>query len=108
MVRTVGDTVPYVGNNITVECLVELDAAVSYSEVDVEVRWLKVGSSSTIPSQEEIVPPDMMRSTISFTYLLESDSGRYKCEATLTPSDVRVNSPPLVTPQTYNLTAIGT
>ena len=106
MIGVVGGAVPYVGNSVVLECLVELDPAVSYSEVDVEVRWSKAGRSSTIPSQETIVPPDMMQSTISFSYLLESHSGMYKCEATLTPRDVRINSSPLITPMIYNFTAI--
>ena len=102
-----GGTTPYIGNNLTLECLVQLDSGVSYSEVVVEIMWYKAGLRSTIASQETIVPPDMMHSTISFTYLLESHSGMYKCEATLTPRDVRTNSIPTVSSTFYDLTVIG-
>ena len=102
-----GGTTPYIGNNLTLECLVQLDSGVSYSEVVVEIMWYKAGLRSTIASQEIIVPPDMMHSTISFTYLLESHSGMYKCEATLTPRDVRTNSIPIVSSTFYDLTVIG-
>ena len=107
LVRIARSTIPYVGNNVTLECLVQLDEAVSNSEVEMEVRWVKVGRRTAIPSLEAVIPPDRMRSTISFTNLLETDSGSYECGTTLTPRDTRVNSSPLNTPKIYNLTAIG-
>ena len=106
-VRIARNTIPYVGNNVTLECLVQLDSAVSNSEVEMEVRWVKVGRRTAIPSLEAEIPPDRMRSTIFLTNLLERDSGSYQCETTLTPLDARVNSSPLNTPKVYNLTAIG-
>ena len=36
--------VPYVGNDITLVCEIQLPGVVSASDVDVSVRWLKGGS----------------------------------------------------------------
>lgn len=107
IVRLVGDAIPHIGNNVSVECLVELDEAVSYSEVELEMRWLTDGRRSNIASAAVLTSPDTMRSSISFIFLSESDSGDYTCEAILTPRDLRVNSPSLTTPYIFNLTAIG-
>ena len=107
LVRMAGNTIPYVGNSVTLECLVQLDTAVSYTDVEMEVRWVKVGRRRALPSVEAVIPPDRMRSTVTFDHLLETDSGPYECRTTLTPRDARVNSAPLNTPAIYNLTAIG-
>ena len=101
------NTIPYLGNNVTLECLVQLNPAVSISEVEMVARWIKDGRRTPIPSQEAVIPPDSMRSIITFTNLLESDSGAYTCETILTPRDPRVNSSPLNTPKTITLTTIG-
>ena len=98
---------PYIGNNVSVKCSVELNPAVTYSEVDVDVRWLKDGRRYTGQSEVAMIVNGVTHSSISFAYLLESDSGWYECTAILTPHDVRVNSPQLVLPTLYNLTAIG-
>ena len=107
LVSVTEGTVAYVGNNLTLECSIRLSPAISYSEVEVEVRWLKDGRVYGGQIGEAEISHGSTQSEISFTYLLESDSGWYDCEAILSPRDVRVNSPQLVTSTIYNLTAIG-
>ena len=90
----------YVGNDVTMECIIRLDPAIQPTEVSVDVRWLKNGERY---NEQSVTSHDMMSSTIFFDYLLESHGGEYTCEATLT----HVNSSPRITSKDFNLPAIG-
>ena len=81
---------PYVGNDITLVCEIQLPGVVSASDIGVSVRWLRGGSEfSGVPGRVTVAtlttPDSTVQSTVSFSPLLSSDGGRYECEATLTP-----------------------
>lgn len=80
---------PYVGNNITVVCGVQLFGVVDGSDVDVAVTWSKDGSEVTgVPGRVittgAISSGGFVQNILSFTPLLSSDSGMYGCDATVT------------------------
>ena len=82
--------VPYVGNDITLVCGIQLPGVVSASDVSVSVRWWKGNSEFRGVSGRVTVVTltssgSTVQSTASFSPLLSSDGGRYECEATLTP-----------------------
>ena len=102
--------VPYVGNDITVVCGVQLTGVMDGGDVDVTVRWLKDGSEFTgVPGRVTITGPvgsgGFVQSIMSFTPLLTSDSGRYECEATV--SALQGTSSPSTASQDMELTVIG-
>ena len=89
---------PYVGNDISLVCNIQLSGTLTTNEVSVSVRWLKYG----IQYQEVSTPSGSggtLQSILSFNHLVLSDSGIYSCEVTLTAnqgtSPVRKTSPPL-------------
>ena len=102
-------TVTYVGNNITLECIIKLNNAISNSDVEVNVVWLKEGRAYSGQSDRVIishaVSGNTTHSTITFNYLMSSDEGRYQCKATLVP--LLGNSRPKVESRFYDLTPIG-
>ena len=69
-----------------------------------EIRWINIDTSRPIQSNETISPNETHSRFITFTNLLESDSGEYTCETILAPQD---NSSSLNTRTIYILTAIG-
>ena len=101
--------VPYVGNDITVVCGVQLTGVV-VSDVDVAVRWLKDGSEFTgVPGRVTVIGPvgagGGVQSIMFFTHLLSSDSGRYECEATVTA--LQGTSSPSTASQDVELIVVG-
>ena len=102
-VRIAANRQAYVGNDVTMECMVRLNPAIQPNEVSVDVRWLKDGQRY---NEQSVTSHDMTSSTIFFDYLLESHGGDYTCEVTLTPVPY-VNSSPRITSKDFNLPAIG-
>ena len=79
----------YVGHNISILCFVQLIGVVYGGDVNVTVRWSKDGSEFIgVPGRVIITDlvgaGGVVQSTMTFTPLLSSDSGRYECEATVT------------------------
>ena len=102
--------VPYVSNDITVVCGVQLTGVMDGGDVDVTVRWLKDGSGFTgVPGRVTITGPvgsgGFVQSIMPFSHLLTSDSGRYECEATV--SALQGTSSPSAASQDMELTVIG-
>lgn len=101
--------VTYVGNNITLECIIKLNNAISNSDVEVNAVWLKEGRAYNGQSDRvvisHIVSGNTTHTTITFNYLMSSDEGRYQCKATLVP--LLGNSSPKVESRFYDLTPIG-
>ena len=102
--------VPYVGNDITVVCGVQLTGVVVGGDVGVAVTWSKDGTEFTgVPGRVTITGPvgagGFVQSIMSFTHLWSSDSGRYKCEATFT--GLQGTSSPSTASQDMQLTVVG-
>lgn len=101
--------VTYVGNNITLECIIKLNNAISNSDVEVNVMWLKEGRGYSGQSERVVISHDVSgnttHTTITFNYLMSSDKGRYQCKATLVP--LLGNSHPKVESRFHDLTTIG-
>ena len=83
MTLVIGEsTTPYVGNNISLVCNIQLLGGLTTNEINVSVRWLRNGivyRSSTPRGSGGI-----LQSMLPFSPLLPSDSGNYSCEVTLT------------------------
>ena len=63
---------PYVGNDITLVCEIQLPGVVSPTDVDVSVRWLRGGSEfSGVPGRVTVAtlttPDSTVQSTVSFS-----------------------------------------
>ena len=86
----VGNKITYVGNNITLECTIQLNDVISDNDVEMNIIWLRNGSVFTEQTQRVTTTP--INISLSFMHLLESDRGRYKCNVTLIA--LKGNSPP--------------
>ena len=89
---------PYVGNNISLVCNIQLSGALTTNEVSASIKWLKYGiqyRAVSTPSGSG----GTLQSILSFNHLVSTDSGIYSCEVTLTAnqrtSPVRKTSPQL-------------
>ena len=106
-VGIIGSKSPYIGNSIALECTVTLSSNISFNQVEVDVQWLKNGHGYNEQITEPVTFYATTRSAISFSYLLDSHTGRYTCQATITPNQTRINSLALTSTRVYNLLAIG-
>lgn len=101
--------VTYVGNNVSLECIIKLNNAISNSDVDVNAVWLKDGRSYSGQPERVVISHtasgNTTHTTITFNYLMSSDEARYQCQATLVP--LLGNSHPKVESRFYDLTTIG-
>lgn len=102
--------VPYVGNNITIVCGVQLTGMVDDGDVDVAVRWSKDGSEFTgitgrVTISGPFVSDGFVQSIMSFSPLLSSDSGKYECEANVSILQGTFSSS--IASQDMDLTVVG-
>lgn len=109
-VNVSADRLTYVGNNITLECVIKLNNAISNSDVQVNAVWLREGRTYGGQPRRVVISHahsgNTTRTSITFNYLMSSDGGMYQCGATLVP--LRGNSSPRVESRYYSLTPIGT
>ena len=75
-------TTPYVGNNISLVCNIQLSGALTTNEVNVSVTWLRNDNIHRISTQSG--SGGTLQNMLLFHPLLSSDSGSYRCEVTLT------------------------
>ena len=73
---------PYVGNDISLVCNIQLYGALTTNEVSVSVKWLKDDMQYRISAPSG--SGGTFKSILSFNHLVSSDSGNYSCEVTLT------------------------
>ena len=98
LLRDMTDEMVYVGRYITLECHIRLNGAISRPEVNVAVTWTKGTLKITNSTRTHIMTVDgssVLRSTLSFRPIVSTDSGQYRCAATLT--SLRGTSTPEVT-----------
>ena len=96
--RDTTDGMVYVGRYITLECHIRLNEAISRREVNVAVTWTKGTLKISNSTRTHIMTVDgssVLRSTLSFRPIVSTDSGQYRCAATLTSQ--RGTSTPEVT-----------
>ena len=109
-VVNVGDETPYVGNDITLECTVQLHNVVNGRDVEVNLKWLKNGrvyngQQERVMISRAVSSSATIRSTATFGYLLLSDSSKYRCQVSLVP--LLGASSPLVASKLFQLAVIG-
>ena len=98
LLRDTTDEMVSVGRYITLECHIRLNGALSKQEVNVAVTWTKGTLKITNSTRTHIMTVDgssVLLSTLSFRPIMSSDSGQYRCAATLTSQ--RGTSTPEVT-----------
>ena len=84
--------ITYAGNNVTLNCAIDLEGGVTDSDVTVSSMWTKdgvaftgVSGRVTISNQLRVTGSDFLR-TVVFSPLSSSmDNGTYACVVTLTP-----------------------
>ena len=103
--------VPYLGNNITLACVVVPDGVTVGTDVNVNLTRTKDGSRLE-SSNRVTVHPAMTHSLgvsyegkVDFMLLMESDSGIYRCEAVIFPTMGNVS--PRMASGTFNLNVIS-
>ena len=79
----------YVGGNVTLECLIQLDSTVD-SSVTVVVVWSTSDGVAITNTSHYTVSPltgsfPTYNATLSISNLMMSDSGNYTCNATASP-----------------------
>ena len=85
--RDTTDAMVYVGRYITLECDIQLIEAITTQEVNVAVVWTKETLKITNSTRRRIMTVDGssgVQSTLSFRPIVSTDSGQYRCTATLT------------------------
>ena len=83
MTLVIGEsTTPYVGNNISLVCNIQLSGGLTTDDVSVSVKWLRndIIYRNSIPRGSG----DTLQSMLHFSPLQPSDSGSYICEVTVT------------------------
>ena len=104
--RDTTDAMVYVGRYITLECDIQLSEAITTQEVKVAVTWTNETLRITNSSRRRIMTVNGssgVQSTLLFRPIVSTDSGQYRCTATLTSQ--RGTSTPEVT--TYQLNVHG-
>ena len=106
------DEVTYIGNDVTVECVVILSHVRDGDDVDVSVSWMKGSTPFTgVTDRVTINPPETqlsgaaVSSTVDFSPLQLSDAAVYTCEAVITPREGNV--PALPVSETMTLVVIS-
>ena len=103
--------VPLLTNDIALVCVVTLSGVRAGTDVDVELNWMKDGSSLSESSRVTVSDPQtqslgvLVSGSVEFMPLEASDSGEYTCEATITPHEGNV--PPLTASESTDLTVIS-
>ena len=85
--RDTTDAMVYVGRYITLECDIQLSEAITTQEVNIAVAWTKETLKITNSSRRRIMTVNGssgVQSTLSFRPIVSTDSGQYRCTATLT------------------------
>ena len=107
-----GDEVTYIGNDVTVECVVILNGVRDGDDVDVSVSWMKGGTlftgvtdRVTINSPETQLSGAAVSSTVDFSPLQSPDAAMYTCEVVITPREGNV--PALTASETMTLDVIS-
>ena len=82
----------YAGNNVTLNCAIDLEGGVTDSDVTVSSTWTKDGAAFTVVSGRVTISPQERQSNIDFRRQLmfsplssSMDNGTYECVVTLTP-----------------------
>ena len=93
---TVGFSTPgavtYAGNNVTLNCAIDLEGGVTDSDVTVNSMWTKNGSAFTgvsgrvtVSNQQRFTGSDFFRQLVFSPLSSSMDNGTYACVVTLTP-----------------------
>ena len=84
--------VTYAGNNVTLNCAIDLEGGVTDSDVTVSSIWTKddtaftdVSGRVTIPNQIRLNSASFFRQLVFSPLSSSMDNGTYKCVVTLTP-----------------------
>ena len=107
--RDTTDAMVYVGRYITLECDIQLIEAITTQEVNVAITWTKETLKITNSSRRRIMTVNGssgVQSTLSFRPIVSTDSGQYRCTATLT-SRQGTSTPEITTYQNKQLTVRG-
>ena len=108
--RDTTDAMVYVGRYITLECDIQLSDAITTQEVNVAVTWtketMKITTNSTRRRIMTVNGSSGVQSTLSFRPIMFTDSGQYRCTATLT-SRQGTSTPEITTYQNKQLTVLG-
>ena len=108
--RDTTDAMVYVGRYITLECDIQLSHSITTQEVNIVARWTKGTLMITNSSRRRIMTVDGssgVQSTLSFRPIMSTDSGQYRCTATLT-SRRGTSTPEVTTYQNKQLTVHST
>ena len=103
------DAMVYVGRYISLECDIQLIEAITTQEINVAVAWTKETLKITNSTRRRIMTVDGssgVQSTLSFRPIVFTDSGQYRCTATLT-SRRGTFTPEITTYQNKQLTVLG-
>ena len=93
--RDTTDVMVYVGRYITLECDIQLSEAINTQEVNIAVTWTKETLKITNSTRRHIMTVNVssgVQSTLSFRPIVSTDSGQYRCTATLTSRQGTSNS----------------
>ena len=85
--RDTTDAMVYLSRYITLECDIQLSEAITTQEVNVAVTWTNETMKITNSSRRRImtvIGSSGVQSTLSFRPIMSTDSGQYRCTATLT------------------------
>ena len=107
--RDTTDAMVYVGRYITLECDIQLSEAINTQEVNIAVTWTKGTLMITNSSRRRIMTVNGssgVQSTLSFRPIMSTDSGQYRCTATLTYRQ-GTSTPEITTYQNKQLTVHG-
>ena len=107
--RDTTDAMVYVGRYIALECDIQLIESITTQEVNVDVTWTKETLKIINSTRRRIMTVDGssgVQSTLSFRPIVSTDSGQYRCTATLT-SRRGIFTPEITTYQNKQLTVRG-
>ena len=106
-VAIVDNRVPYVSNQLSISCTVFIVATGLINNVDVSFVWTRDGgpvpSSATVGSAMTTMVSVQQR--LTFSSLMESDSGDYLCAVTISPTMGTIS--PLTISEDVTLTVHG-
>ena len=84
--------VTYAGNNVTLNCAIDLEGGVTDSNVTVSSMWTKDGAAFTgvsgrvtVSNQLRVTSSDFLRQLVFSPLSSSMDNGTYECVVTLTP-----------------------
>ena len=84
--------VTYAGNNVTLNCAIDLEGGVTDSNVTVSSMWTKdgaaftgVGGRVTVSNQQKFTGRSFLRQLVFSPLSSSIDNGTYACVVTLTP-----------------------